>query len=277
MCITRQHPLTNHATFSHNSPHKSNKIWTKKRQVSTSTSSSTKWSNKLKLYCHWIPLAKACKAQLPILLLTASIPWPWWWWKELFGDRGGRGWPGDGEKTGRLYIKTAPQLFKSFHILSKRDTNGLCPKDKEMGENPSRIPKNRKRFQHVGSRCRSIWGGSFFLLPSFYTPLKKNGDFLTTMVAVGCDVGLMQGESSHFMAFHGDFPISPLFLLRDKAFQGGLEFGVHTKYIWWRCMEWNLILMNHVWPIFNYLEVSQIVIFLIDMLWWTFTTTNVIK
>ncbi len=49
-----------------------------KRQVSTSTSSSTKWSNKLKPHCHWIPLAKACKAQLPILLFTASIPWACW-------------------------------------------------------------------------------------------------------------------------------------------------------------------------------------------------------
>lgn len=114
---------------------------------------------------------------------------------------------------------------------------------------PSRIPKSRKMFQHVGSRCPSIWGGSlFYLCRVSICPLKNNEDFLTTMVAVGCDVGLMQGESSHFMAFHGDFPISPLFLLRDKAFQGGLEFGVHIRYIWWRCMEWNLIRMNHVWP-----------------------------
>lgn len=164
MCITRQHPLTNHATFSHQLPPQIPQDLNKKRQVSTSTSSSTKWSNKLKLYCHWIPLAKACKAQLPILLLTASIPWAWWWWKELFGDRLGRGWPGDGEKKQVGYIskQTRPSFSSPFISWNKSETNGFCPK--EMGENPSRIPKSRKMFQHVGIRCPSIWGGSLFYL-----------------------------------------------------------------------------------------------------------------
>ena len=84
-------------------------------------------------------------------------------------------------------------------------------------------------------------------------PSKNNGDFLTTMVAVGCDVELMQGESSHFMAFHRDFPISPF-----VPAPGQFEFShqIHLVKVYGMKSNSNDLCLT----------VSQIVIFLIDML-----------
>lgn len=176
MCITRQHPLTNHATFSHQLP---------PTNPTRSAQKNVKFPL-LPLLPPSAPTSSSCIAIESLWPKHVRHSCPSYYWQPpspghdgvignvwTGGEGGGeRGWPADGKKQVGYILKQPPSFSSPFISWSKGETNGFCPK--EMGENPSRIPKSRKMFQHVGSRCPSIWGGSlFYLLAEFlYAPWK---------------------------------------------------------------------------------------------------------